>query len=53
MSCMPGGSGSCSTSDACVQVCLESVASVMIDTSVYGFGIMLLAVFCSRMMRLN
>ncbi len=48
-----GGSGSCSTSMACVRVCVVRVASIVIEVSVFGLGSMLLTVFLSRVMRLS
>ncbi len=53
MSCSYGGSGSCSTSVACVHVCVVRVASIVIEASVFGLVSMLLTVFPSRVMRLS
>ena len=36
---------------ACVRVCVVRVASSVVEASVFGLGIMLLAVFLSRVMR--
>ena len=51
MSSRLGGSGSCSTSLACVWVCLVYWGSVVVLAFVFGSGSMFLAVFLSRMMR--
>ena len=48
-----GGSGSCSTSMACLRVCLVRVESFVIGVSVFGLRSMLLAVFLSRVMRFS
>ena len=46
-----GGSGSCSTSVACVRGWVERVVSMKVGVLVFGLGNMLLAVFLSRVMR--
>ena len=46
-------SGSCSTSLACVWVCLVYWGSVVGDVLVFGLGSMRLSVFLSRVIRFN
>ncbi len=38
---------------ACVRVCVVCVVSIVIGASVFGLGIMFLAVFLSRIIRLS
>ena len=53
MSSRLGGSGNCSTSLACVWVCLVYWGSVVDDVLVFVLGSMRLAVFLSRVIRFN
>ena len=53
ISSMLGGSGSCSTSLACVWICLVCWGSVAVGVLVFGLGSMFLAVFLSRVMRFS
>ena len=53
MSSRSGGSGSCSTSVACVRVCVVRIVSVMIWVFACSLGSMILAVFLSREMRFS
>ncbi len=53
MSSRLGGSGSCSTSLACVWVCLVCCGSVAVVSFVFGLGSTFLAVFLSRVMRFS
>ena len=48
-----GGYGSCSTSLACVWVCLMCWGSVAVGVLVFGLGSMRLVVFLSRVMRFS
>ncbi len=48
-----GGSVSCSTSVACVRVCVVRVVSVAFGVLAFGLGSMILAVFLSLKMRFS
>ena len=53
MSSRLDGSGSCSTSLACVWACLVCCGSVVVVACVFGLGSMFLAGFLSRVMRFS
>ena len=53
MSFRLGGSGSCSTSMACVWVCLMCCGSVVVGVWFFGLGIVFFAVFLSRVIRFS
>jgi hypothetical protein len=53
ISCSSGGSGSCSTSLACVRVCVGLLGLVVIGVSVFGLWSMLLAAFLSLVVRFS
>ena len=53
MSSRSGGSGSCSTSLACVRVCLVCCGLVTAGVLVFGLGSIFLAVFLSRVSRFS